>query len=111
MGRGNSSHRTQFTTVKDADKGTEVAPGPLHHGVPWRAALLTCDGLCAGTALLGIEVPKALDAVGVVILGGELLPSQGGLAARADKALLVPGLIPVGHSSLGEGLQQERKCW
>lgn len=101
MGRGNSSHRTRLTTVKDADKGTEVAPRPL------RTDLLTCDGLCAGTALLGIEVPKALDAVRVVILGGELLPSQGGLAARADKALLVPGLIPVGHSSLGEGLQQE----
>lgn len=68
------------------------------------ATTKACDGLCAGAALLGIEVPKALDAVWVVILGGELLPSQGGLAARADKALLVPGLIPVGHSSLGEGL-------
>lgn len=69
-----------------------------------RAVLLTCDGLCAGTALLGIEVPKALDAVGVVILGGELLASQGGHAACADKTLLVPWLVPVGHSSLGQGL-------
>lgn len=97
--------------MKDADKGTEVAPGSLHQSVPLRAVLLTCDGLCARTALLGIEVPKALDAVWVVILGGELLPSQGGLAARADKALLVPGLIPVGHSSLGEGLQEGNTCW
>lgn len=63
-----------------------------------------CDGLCAGSALLGIEVPKALDAVGVVILGGELLASQGGHAACADKTLLVPRLVPVGHSSLGQGL-------
>lgn len=63
-----------------------------------------CDGLCAGTALLGIEVPKALDAVRVVILGGELLASQGRLAACADETLLVPRLIPVSHSSLGQGL-------
>jgi len=72
-----------------------------------RAVLFTCDGLCAGAALLGIEVPKALDAVRVVILGGELLPGQGGLAACADKTLLVPRLIPVSHSSLGQGLWEE----
>lgn len=76
-----------------------------------RAVLLTCDGLCAGTALLGIEVPKALDAVGVVILGGELLASQGGLAACADETLLVPRLIPVSHSSLGQGLQEGSTRW
>lgn len=76
-----------------------------------RAVLLTCDGLCAGTALLGIEVPKALDAVGVVILGGELLASQGGLAACADETLLVPRLIPVSHSSLGQGLREESTHW
>lgn len=116
MGRGNSSHRTQFTTLKDADKGQKWPQDHcikelLRHGVPQGAVLLTCDGFCAGTALLGIEVPKALDAVRVVVLGGELLSSQGGLAAHADKALLVPGLIPVGHSSLGEGLEGERTCW
>lgn len=72
-----------------------------------RAILLTRDGLCAGAALLGIEVPKALDAVGVVILGGELLASQGRFAACADETLLVPRLIPVGHSSLGQGLREE----
>ena len=76
-----------------------------------RAVLLTCDGLCAGTALLGIEVPKALDAVRVVILGGELLASQGGLAACADETLLAPRLIPVSHSSLGQGLQEESAHW
>lgn len=103
VGRVNSTH---YERCRQRDRSN-----PRHHGAPQRAALLTCDGLCAGTALLGIEVPKALDAVRVVILGGELLPSQGGLAARAHKALLVPGLIPVGHSSLGEGLQEESTCW
>lgn len=87
--------------------GTRPRPAWRKHPVT-RAIPLTCDGLCAGTALLGIEVSKALDAVGVVILGGELLASQGGLAARADKALLVPRLVPVGHPSLGQGLQEER---
>lgn len=72
-----------------------------------RALLLTCDGLCAGAALLGIEVSEALDAVRVVILGGELLAGQGCLAARADKTLLVPWLVPVRHSSLGQGLQED----
>lgn len=72
-----------------------------------KAVVLTCDGLGAGAALLGIEIPKALDAVRVVILGGELLPSQRGLAARADETLLVPRLVPVSHSSLGQGLQEE----
>lgn len=76
-----------------------------------RAVVLTCDGLCAGAALLGVEVPKALDAVGVVVLGGELLASQGSLAACADEALLVPWLIPVSHSSLGEGLREESAHW
>lgn len=87
--------------------GTQPRPAWRKHPVT-RDVPLTCDGLCAGTALLGIEVSKALDAVGVVILGGELLASQGGLAARADEALLVPRLVPVGHPSLGEGLQEER---
>lgn len=67
-------------------------------------ARLTCDGLCAGAALLGIKAAKALDAVGLILLRGELLPSQGGLAACADEALLVPRLLPVSHSSLGQRL-------
>lgn len=81
-------------------------PGLQKHLIT-RALLLTCDGLCAGTALLGIEVPEALDAVRVVILGGELLAGQGCLAARADKTLLMPRLVPVRHSSLGQGLWEE----
>lgn len=67
-------------------------------------ARLTCDGLCAGAALFGIKAAKALDAVGLVLLRGELLPSQGGLAACADEALLVPRLVPVSHSALGQRL-------
>lgn len=64
----------------------------------------TRDGLCAGTALFGIKAAEALDAVGLILLRCELLPGQGSLTACADKALLVPRLIPVGHSSLGQRL-------
>lgn len=87
-------------------KGGLVIPCSAEHPRT-KAVVLTCDGLGAGAALLGIEIPKALDAVRVVILGGELLPSQRGLAARADETLLVPRLVPVSHSSLGQGLQEE----
>lgn len=73
--------------------GTSCRLGPLS---------LTCDGLGASAAFLCIEVPKALDAVWLVILRGELLPGQGRPAARADKTLLVPRFIPVSDATLGQ---------
>lgn len=66
------------------------------------ASSKACDGLGASAAFLCIEVPKALDAVWLVILRGELLPGQGRPAARADKTLLVPRLIPVSDATLGQ---------
>lgn len=63
-----------------------------------------CDWLRAGGTLFGVEVPEAHDAVGVFILGGELLSGQRSLAASAEEALFVPGFIPVGDASFSQGL-------
>ena len=73
-------------------------------------APLTCDGLAAGGALLRVHAAEALDAVGVVPLGGEGLVGQRALAARAQEALLMPGLVPIGHPALGQSLAKEQRA-
>jgi len=64
----------------------------------------SCDGLAAGGAPLGEQLPEAVRAVGLVIPGGEPLPCQGLLAVGAGEALPVPGVVTVGHPSLGDHL-------
>jgi len=63
-----------------------------------------CDRLAAGGAPLGEQLPEAVSAVRLVITRGEPLSCQGLLAVRAGEALPVPGVVTVGHPSLGDYL-------
>ena len=67
---------------------------------------LTDDGLGASHTLLGVEVTEAVQAVGEVLPGGEALPRQGLLAADAQEAVPVPGLLLVGDPACGDGLEE-----
>lgn len=69
---------------------------------------LACDWFGAGLALLGIQAAKALEAVGAVVAGGEVLTGQLYFTVGAHEALPVPRLIPVGHAPLGQGLRGRR---
>ena len=66
--------------------------------------LLTCNWFTAGCAPLAEELPKAVSAVRLVVPGGEPLAGQGLLTVSAGEALPVPGVVPVGHSALGDHL-------
>lgn len=68
------------------------------------AASKAADGGGAGGTLLGIKAAEAVEAVGKVIPGGEPLARQLLLAAGAQEAVLVPGLVAVGHPAGGDGL-------
>lgn len=61
------------------------------------------DGGSAGSALLGIKVAEAIEAIGEVISGGKPLARQLLLAASAQEAVLVPGLVTVGHPTSSDG--------
>lgn len=69
---------------------------------------LTADGVGAPSTLLGIKVAEAVQAVGKLVPGCEALPRQWLPAGCAHKALLVPGLLPVGDPSSGDGLAEAR---
>ena len=82
--------------------------------------LHTTDGGGAGGTLLGIQVAEAVEAVGKVIPGGEALAGELLLAASAQEAVFVPGLVMVRHPAGGDGLRErvqrgrERgvmRCW
>lgn len=62
------------------------------------------DGGGAGGTFLGVKVAEAVETVGEVISGGEPLTRQLLLAASAQEAVLVPGLVMVGHPAGGDGL-------
>lgn len=64
----------------------------------------TCDGALAAAALGCKEFSKTGHTVGIVISGGELLPCQGRLAAGADQAFPMPGLVTVCHATLRQCL-------
>lgn len=64
----------------------------------------TCDWFAAGLALLGIQAAKALEAVRALVSGGEVLTRQLCLAAGAHETLLMPRLVPVGHTTFSQGL-------
>lgn len=72
-----------------------------------RLVMITADGGGAGSALLGIKVAEAVETVGEVISRGEPLASQLLLAAGAQEAVLVPGLVMIGHPTSGDGLIAE----
>lgn len=68
------------------------------------AAPETADGGGAGGTLLSIQVAEAVETVGEVVSGGEPLARQLLLAAGAQEAVLMPGLLAVGHPAGGDGL-------
>ena len=67
-------------------------------------SLVTCNWFTAGGAPLAEELPEAVSTVGLVVPGGEPLASQGLLTVGAGETLPVPGVVPVGHSALGDHL-------
>lgn len=69
---------------------------------------LTCDGRVAAGAFFGVQAAEALDAVRIFPLGGERLACQSGFAARAEEALFVPHLVPIGHPSFSQSLQVKK---
>ena len=62
--------------------------------------MFTGDGLGASAALLGEQFPVAVRAVGLVVLGRELLLGQLLVTLGTSEALPVPGLVLVGHAPL-----------
>lgn len=66
--------------------------------------MITANGGGAGGTLLGIKVAEAVETVGKVVSGGKPLARQLLLAAGAQEAVLVPGLVTVGHPTSGDGL-------
>lgn len=74
-----------------------------------RLVMITADGGGARSTLLGIKVAEAVETVGEVISRGEPLASQLLLAAGAQEAVLVPGLVMIGHPTGGDGLIAESK--
>lgn len=80
-----------------------VVPVPVLEGDE-AGATNACDGLGAGGASLGEELPEAVCAVGLVIPGGEALAGEGGAAVGAGEALPMPGLVLVGHTARGDDL-------
>lgn len=68
------------------------------------AASKATDGGGAGGTLLGIKVAEAVETIGKVISRGKPLARQLLLAAGAQEAVLVPGLVTVGHPTSGDGL-------
>lgn len=65
---------------------------------------ITANGGGARGTLLSIKVAEAVEAVGKVVSGGKPLSRQLLLAASAKEAVLVPGLVTVGHPASGDGL-------
>lgn len=67
-------------------------------------ATQTTDGSGAVGALLGKQVAETVEAVGKVITGREALSCQLLFTSNTHKALLMPRLVTVVHSSCGDGL-------
>lgn len=67
---------------------------------------VTCNRFFAGFTLLGIQIAKTFEAVWAVIAGGEVLASKLDFTACAYKALLMPWLIPIGHTTFSQGLRR-----
>lgn len=59
----------------------------------------TCDWLIADLTFLSVVFGEALNAVGIVLFGGELLPCQLLPTACAHKTVPVPRLVTIGHAA------------
>lgn len=59
----------------------------------------TTDRVCASSTLFGVKVAEAAQAIRKLIPGGKALSGQLLLASSANKALLMPGLLPVSNAS------------
>lgn len=73
--------------------------------------MITANGGGARGTLLGIEVAEAVETIGKIISRGKPLARQLLLAASAQEAVLVPGLLTVGHSASGDGLMRGNKIY
>lgn len=73
--------------------------------------MLTTNGGGAGGTLLGIKVAEAVETIGEVISRGKPLARQLLLAASAQEAVLVPGLVTVGHPAGGDGLRGNKDVY
>ena len=71
--------------------------------------MITANGSGAGGTFLGIKVAEAVQTIGKVVSRGEPLARQLLLAAGAQEAVLVPGLVMVGHPASGDGLIRGNK--
>lgn len=78
-------------------------PLALLKGNVLAASKATNGGGARGT-LLGIKVAEAVETISKVISGGKSLARQLLLAAGAQEAVLVPGLVMVGHPTSSDGL-------
>lgn len=67
----------------------------------------TTNGGGASGTFFGIQVTEAVKAIGKVITGGEALARQLLLTAGTQETVLVPRLVMIGHTSSGDGLQNE----
>lgn len=73
----------------------------------------TTDRICASSTLFGVKVAEAAQAIRKLIPGGKALSGQLLLASSADKALLMPGLLPVSNASWSDSLfmGSKTKCF
>lgn len=68
------------------------------------AASQTTNRGGAGSALLGIQIAEAVEAIGKVITRGEALARELLLTASTQEAVLMPWLVMVGHTPSGDWL-------
>lgn len=67
----------------------------------------SCNGMLATIALFGHSALVTVYAVDLLLMGGESGARQGFAAGEAHKALRVPRLVLVIHTSCGNGLEKE----
>ncbi len=67
----------------------------------------TCNGILAAAAFFGHSGFVAVHTVDLFLMGGEAGASQGLSAGGAHKALRMPRLVLVIHTSCGNGLEEE----
>lgn len=62
------------------------------------------DGVGASSTLFGIQIAETAQAICKLVPGGKALSRQLLLASSTNKALLVPGLLPVSYPSCSDSL-------
>ena len=66
--------------------------------------IITSDGLATPATLLGKQLAEAVATVGLLVLGGELLPGQHLVAAGARETLPVPRCILIADAAFVDHL-------